>query len=715
MANKIKTPQPLGTTSPITLGEFSQNAMRAYGSYVLMDRAVADVRDGLKPVQRRILWSLQELKLEGKGFKKSAKVVGSTMGNYHPHGDASIYDTLVNLVADRYPLIEGHGNFGSATDPAAASRYTECRLTPLAEELFKDMDVGTFVPNYSGDKEEPLVLPSRLPVLLLNGSSGIGVALRTVIPPHNLRELLRVLVYFISKPEPRLDVICKHLHGPDYGHGVLLSSPEEVKELYDTGKGTLHYRCEYEFETTKKHGPTLVLRSLAPGFRLGPFLTKMKELAEAGLIEFCSDATSAEGTKVYIGFKDSLVLKERVLPELHTTQSYQFYVVKRDDESNLDESSLFSGGLLRLFQEFIDFRRNVETLRLARDLKVAKAHLHKTKAILAAIDNLPAVYAVLQESHLSVDTIRAKLAEVLCISEAQSQVILDMKVHQLARMNRQAQVDKIETIRTDIAQIKSDAADIDGVIVKHLKSLLHLSDARGTKLKADAPEPALHLEASDKFVISQSSKLLRLDKEPSRRYKFELLTKATANVTAVLATNEAKSLALSFFTEEPMPQTVVGLVSDNSNFLVALDSLGNFVTLNTSSKSSYNVIKGATELVAAVGVHSDGRVVFVSDKGKGKVVSGADLEGTRPFVKGKPPYTGHHTTRLYSLPPGSDLFDSKGRCLSDSSTFDSKGPCFVIGKSNFVSLVSEDKRDILDYKSTVALLKAGDLKECWTL
>ena len=720
---KVRKSPDIGATSPITLGEFSQQAMRTYGSFVLMDRAVADVRDGLKPVQRRILWAMHELKLSGKGFKKSAKIVGDTMGNYHPHGDSSIYETLVNLVGDRYPLIEGHGNFGSATDNAASMRYTEARLTPLAEELFRDIDVGAFVPNYSGDKQEPLVLPSRLPLLLLNGSSGIGVALRTIIPPHNLRELVKVLIYFIMRPAPSMDAIMKHLHGPDYGHGVLLSDAAEIQALYETGKGSLKFRCEYEFETNKKQGSTLVLKSLAPGFRLGPFLTKMRGLADAGLIEFCSDATSAKGICVYVGFKDATVLKDRVIPELHTTQSYQFYVVKRDDDSSMGEDTLFSGGLFRLFQEFADFRRTVEKARLERELKLAKLQLLRAKAILAAIENLAAVYAVLQESHPTLEAIRLRMAEALSISENQAQVVLDMKVHQLACMNQESQLSKIEEIRASIVTIRTDLNDIDGVIVRHLKTLAVFSDERGTKLAASVPSPLLHVEDSEKYVVSQGTKLLRMDKEPSRRHKFDFVARAVSTVTAILSNNEALSLSLSYLTEETVSHALVGLIPDSAILICAVDSHGKIVTLTPPTKTSYNVMRGATELVSAAGAVPGGRVAFIANTGRGRVLASESMDGSRAFVRGRKIYptddhgtSKDHLVRVVSLPPGAELFDSKGRCLtSDGEYFEGKGSIFAIGESNFVLVKSEDRRDIVNYDDAISLLRGGDMKECWIL
>lgn len=724
MKKKRTLPSSLGPISPITLGEFSQRAMHTYSTFVLMNRAVADARDGLKPVQRRILWAMHALKKQGPGFKKSAKIVGDTMGNFHPHGDKAIYDALVNMTGDRYPLVEGHGNFGSPTDNAASMRYTEARLTPLAEELFKDIDVATFVPNYSGDKEEPLVLPSRLPLVLLNGSSGIGVALRTSIPPHNLRELIKVLIYYITRENPSLDTVVKHLPGPDYGYGVLLSSADEVKSLYATGAGSLQFRCEYDFETNKT-GTVLVVKSLAPGFHMGNFLTKMRKLSEDGLIEFCSDATNAQGVRIYVGFKDATVIKDRVLPELHTTQSYQFYVVKRttDDDEQIGDQNLFSGGLFRLFQEFLDFRRGVEAARLQRDLKMSKASLLRAKAILSAIQNLDSVYEVLRETHLSLDAMRLRMAEVLSVSEKQAQIVLDMKVYQLARMNEQAQNDKIEEIRAEIERIKEELNNIDGVIVQHLKELARFSDERKTLLVADTTTPKLSVEESEKYVIVQGTKVSRQDKEPSRRHKFELVTKGTSSVVVVLANNEAKTLPLSFVTEESYSHTPVGLISDVATVIAAVDPHGMAVLITPPARPSFNVMRGATGLVSAVGVMPGGYLALVAASGRGRLLHVDSLEASRAFVRGKKlfPTSEYGTskdkvTHLYSLPPGAELFDSKGKCVTcdGNEYFEGKPDFFAIGEQNFV-LVKDDRRDIVSYDDAVSLLKNGVLKGCWIL
>lgn len=654
-------------------------------------------------------------------FLANGIVVHNCMGNYHPHGDSAIYQTMVNMVWDRYPLIEGHGNFGSPTDNAASMRYTEAKLSPLAAAMFEDIDVAELVSNYSDDRKEPLVLPSRLPLLLLNGSTGIGVGLRATIPPHNLRELVRCLIYFVRKDHPRLSTVMKNMPGPDYGHGVLLSSAEEVRSLYETGKGTLHFRCEYSYED----GPVLVVTSLSPGFNMSTFLSKMRKLSEEGLIEFCSDASSADGIRIYVGFKDPAVLKDRVLSELHTSQSYQFYVVKRDDETGLSKDTLFSDGLFRMFGEFINFRRGVEEARLRRNLLLAKAALLKAKAILTAVHQLDTVYRVLKEKHADLTSLRKTLAVSLDLSDKQAQVVLDMPVHRLARMNSDAQKEKIQSIKTTIDDIKADLGDIDGVVVNHLKNLLQFADARGTKLASEVEAPVLAVESTLTWVMAQGSKLTRLADEPSRRNKFDHVASGSSIITAVYANNNAEVLATSYLTEHSVSTPVVGLVSGEAQLIVALDDVGRVVVLKhpPGKKTTFNVMRDATKLVAAVGVYADGYLALVSAGGKGRVLHASDLKGTRAFVRGFKLYpTAEHgsrrlvVTQLFSLPYGAELYNSKGRCLSckDEEYFDARGSVFAIGERNFVS-VKTGKRDILDGDATINLLRCGELTGCWIL
>lgn len=713
---KVKRSLETGEITPISLADFSKDAMSTYGTYVLMDRAVADARDGLKPVQRRILWAMYELRV-WDSFKKSAKIVGDAMGNYHPHGNTAIYQTMVNMVWARYPLVEGYGNYGGPTDNAAADRYTEARLTPFAQHVFKDIDVAQMVKNYSGDRDEPLVLPSRIPLLLLNGSEGIGVGLRASIPPHNLRELIRALAYYMRKENPTVRGAMKHLQGPDYAQGLITSTTEEVESLYETGTGTLKYRCDYGLETDDNGKQLLVLKSLAPGFSLERFLEKMKKLSEDGLIDYCSDTSAGSQIRVLVAFRDGVVFRDRILPELNTTQTYSFYVVRRADDSALSNDSLFSGGLFKLFQEFLDFRREVERKRLKREMTLAKARLLKSKAILAAILNLDVVTDVLKNSRKydSTEQMRAILASSLNISDQQANVILEMKVQQLARRNERAQLEEIGNIESEIQQISTDLQDIDVVILKHLKEVASLSDERKMQF---ADVPSFEIEETEKWVISQGSKVSRLQGEVDRRNKFDFVTKARSSVTVVYVNNSAESLQTSYFSDHQGPKDIVGLVSDNATLVVAVDDTGKTVMIeHPPSKTSYNVMRGATQLVSATGLSAGDSLLLLTDENTGTILKFDALRGTRTFVKGtkifptKDMGSDAVVVRALRVPPHGGVYAADGSKLKGS--FEAEG-VVVLGQRNFVT-VKGGKKDILDLAASRTLLKNGELEAAWAL
>ena len=488
---KIKEDSPTvtGKITEAQLGPFATEQMQRYGSYVVMERAVADVRDGMKPVQRRILWSMHDLQLmPGTNFGKCAKVVGHVMGNFHAHSDQAIYGTLVNMVHDRYPLIEGHGNFGGPTDDYASFRYTESRLTTLALTLLKDKDVATYIPNYSGDRVEPLVLPSRAPMTLLNGSSGIGVGMSACIPPHNLREVVSALIFMVKNPDCRFSTLLHYIHGPDYNTGILTSSEDDVRSLYENGKGVLTYRCRYHYEDSDDGSTFLVLTQLAPNFNLIKFLERMKSLQDQNLINYCSDVSSSEGMRILISFSDVSALAERVIPELSTSINYQFYVVKRNESEKLSPETLLFCTLRDLLQEFIDFRKIIEELRLKNELVQETESLAKAEAILLGIQNVDKIYTVLQNRTLNkTDLITKELATVLQCTTEQAGIILQMKVLQLAKMNEEDQKAKIRDILETIGGINEDLQNIPKVIVKHLQELLAFADDRGTTLRDEVP------------------------------------------------------------------------------------------------------------------------------------------------------------------------------------------------------------------------------------
>ena len=764
------------------LGEYTTNAMRTYGSYVAMERAVADVRDGLKPVQRRIIWAMWEGKnFPGINFHKCAKIVGNVMGLYHPHGSSAIYGALVTMVHERYPLIEGHGNFGGPTDSPAAERYcvtgdtlvatesglypikdledkvgskalslkgryskivkwidsgvqesisietsmgrkltatpnhpilicvknnifewrqlqdlkvgdraccisyinsksyyagttpyildevisitpagmqhvydltventhafigngilchnTESRLTPFAMEVMKDQEVAPYVDNYSGDRKEPLVLTSRAPMILLNGSEGIGVALSACIPPHNLTEVIKALIFLVRNPTCRLDTILNHIQGPDYGTGVLVSSEEDVKALYETGKGTLSYRCKYHFE--EDDGTSLlVITDLAPCFNLGTFLTKMKNLQDQGLIDYCSNVSSSDGMKIIVGFSDPTVLMERVISELTVTESYQFYVVKRTDKELLNSETLFQCNLKDFLQHFIDFRRDVEKDRINLELRKENDKLVRATAILLGIQKLETLYPILHNNKTTnLEELGKGVANALGCSIEQAKIILELKLQQLSRMNEVDQEKKLKDINDEIGLLQADLGNIDEVIIKHFKELLQFET--GTRTEIRTKEPKLKFDTSDtiKWILSNGKKVTRLNEEPHKRFVYDHLTTCTKYVTVIFEDNSAHILWSSYFTEGKFKVNIVNVIGDNCEKLVVLDDKGLLVVIEQPQKKSvYQLIRGAVKIVGAVGLAKGESLILIDDKKNETVIPFSALVATRAFVYGK--------------------------------------------------------------------------------
>ena len=423
-----------------------------------------------------------------------------------------------------------------------------------------------------------------------------------------------------------------------------------------------------------------------------------------------------------MGFKDPLVINERVIPELYSSQSYQFYVTKRNEESLLDETTLFSGGLFRLFDEFLHFRSMVEKRRLKSEWAEAKKRLVKAQAILKAIDSLDKVYKVLKEKHTSLAEMRSRLAEELDLSEEAAQFVLDMKVHRLARMNADEQQSEIDGINDQMRKIKADAADIKGVILRHLKALLEYDDERGMVADYLTPTkpPSLKVgSAPTKYVLRQGTKITRFDEAPSRRRSnIDDLVYDTASVTVVCRDNSAEQLQLSYFSEHAASQDVVGLIPGGCDIVVALDKRSYVVALDHSiKKTKFDVMRDAVELVSAVGVKSDGWLAILNEeKGKGWLLRASDLSVRKTtFSRGTGKYKG--ATKLIRLSEGEELYEQgSGRCItcSEPGTFTFKDKVVALGLRNHV-IDTSGKAHHLSGDEALALLVKAELAHSWTL
>jgi DNA gyrase subunit A len=447
-----------------------------YAMSVIVARALPDVRDGLKPVHRRILYTMGEMGLSGtSAYRKCAAIVGEVMGKYHPHGDVALYDALVRLAQDfsmRYPLVDGQGNFGSVDgDGAAAMRYTEARLTPIAAEMLADIDKETvdFIPNYDGTQQEPSVLPAKLPNLLINGSSGIAVGMATNIPPHHLGEICDATVALVDDPELTSDELCTYVLGPDFPTGGTLyryetrrnaftgeqETVDAIHEMYAHGRGRVSVRAQVAFEETRSGKTAIVVTELPYQVNKAALMEKIAELVNGKRIEGIADLrdeSDRDGMRIYIELKKD-ANPHKVLNNLfkHTAMSSAF---------NLNMLALVDGQpqtlpLKGVLQHYIDYRREVIRRRTEFDLGKARARAHILEGLKIALDNLDAVIKMIRES-ADVDTARSNLMSRFDLSELQAQAILDMRLARLAALERQ----KIEEEYLAVIQLIAELEDI---------------------------------------------------------------------------------------------------------------------------------------------------------------------------------------------------------------------------------------------------------------
>src|SRR5262245_2745589 len=458
---------------------------------VIISRALPDVRDGLKPVHRRILYAMQqEGLLSTRGYSKAAGVVGEVLKHYHPHGDSAVYDSMVRMAQDfslRYPLIDGQGNFGSIDgDPAAAYRYTEARLTRLAEEMLRDIDRETvdFVPNFDGGMMEPIVLPSRFPNLLANGSSGIAVGMATNVPPHNLRELIDALTLVVHNPGCSLDDLLEKMPGPDFPTGAIICGRDGIRAAYATGRGLLTVRARAEIESSKR-GDRIVVTEIPFMVNKASMQERIAELAREGKIDGVGDLrdeTNREGMRIVIE------LKKDAPPDVVLNQLYKQTPMQSTFGVNL--LALVNGrpqtlSIKEALQQFIDFRREVVVRRATYDLAQAEAPAHLLEGFVIALDHLDEVIAVIRAAE-DTNAARTALMGRFSLSERQANAILEMRLRSLTAMERQRVIDELTEVRAKIDELKALLASdekIREVVVDELAEIREqYGDDRRTEL-----------------------------------------------------------------------------------------------------------------------------------------------------------------------------------------------------------------------------------------
>ena len=433
-----------------------------YAMSVIVGRALPDVRDGLKPVHRRILYGMNEMGLaSNRAYRKSAKIVGEIMGNYHPHGDSAIYDTLVRMAQDfnmRYTLVDGQGNYGSVDgDPPAAMRYTEARLTKLAEEMLIDIDKETvdFGPTYDESSTEPLVLPSKVPNLLINGAGGIAVGYATNIPTHNLGEVIEALLAFLDRPDMTIDDLMEIIPGPDFPTAGFIHGTQGIKEAYHTGRGLLTVRAKAEIETDERTDRSqIIVTELPYQVNKAKLLEKIAELIHDKRIEGISDLrdeSDREGMRIVVELKKNDI-PAIVLNQLykHTQMQTTFGVIMLALVHNQPEVL----NLKEILHHFIEHRREVILRRTAYELRKAEERAHILEGLTIALTNLDDVIALIRGA-AAPDVARQGLVTQFSLSEIQANAILDMRLQRLTQLEQDKLAQEYEEVKSRIIQLKS--------------------------------------------------------------------------------------------------------------------------------------------------------------------------------------------------------------------------------------------------------------------
>ena len=474
-----------------------------YAMSVIVSRALPDVRDGLKPVHRRILYAMYEDNLTAdKPYRKSATTVGNVLGRYHPHGDASVYDALVRLAQDfslRYPLVDGHGNFGSVDgDPPAAYRYTEARMAKLAANMLSDIEKDTvdFVPNYDDKMKEPFVLPSRFPNLLVNGSSGIAVGMATNIPPHNLREVCQAICYVIDNPEATLEDICRFIKGPDFPTGGIIMGRAGIRAAYATGRGRIIVRCRAEIEEHSQGRFRIVITELPYMVNKARLIENIADLHKERRVEGITDLRDESDRD---GMRIVIELRRDANPQVVLNQLYQytqmqetFSVINLALVHNQSQPRVLT--LREMLDEYIRFQYEVVERRTRYDLRRAQERAHILEGLKIACENIDEVIRIIRQSY---DDAKVRLMERFDLSEVQAQAILDMRLGRLQGLEVEKIENELDALHKKIAEYEDILAHAEKIYAIVKQELTEICDKFGDERRTEISMVENELDIED--------------------------------------------------------------------------------------------------------------------------------------------------------------------------------------------------------------------------
>ena len=492
-----------GALKPIEMSQEMKASFLEYSMSVIVARALPDVRDGLKPVHRRILYAMNEAGITpNRPHKKSAWTVGEVMGKYHPHGDAAIYDSMVRMAQDfsmRLPLVDGHGNFGSIDgDPPAAMRYTESRLTRAAEQMLRDLDKETvdLQPNYDESLTEPSVLPARFPNLLVNGSSGIAVGMATNVPPHNLKEVVDATCLMIDNPDVTTDELMKVLPGPDFPTGGIIMGSEGIREAYETGRGSITIRSKVHVEQVKNGRQRLVVTEIPYQVNKGLLQEKIAQAVNEKKIEGISDMRDESNRK---GMRIVIDLKQGAVPEVVLNNLYK--KTQLQSSFGIIDIALVDGvprtlSLREMLHYYIEHQVQVITRRSEFDLRKAKKELHLLEGLLIAVDNIDEIVHIIRSSYDDAEA-KARMNERFGIDDVQGEHILQMRLRRLTGLAREKLVEDIEKLKALIADLEDLLAHEERKLEVIKTEMREIAERFGNKRRTEIAGAAVDLDVED--------------------------------------------------------------------------------------------------------------------------------------------------------------------------------------------------------------------------
>ena len=521
-----------GRIVPVNLEHEMKNSYIDYAMSVIVARALPDVRDGLKPVHRRILYAMQGSGMtSSKPYKKSARIVGEVLGKYHPHGDSSVYNAIVRMAQDfsmRYMLADGHGNFGSVDgDAAAAMRYTEVRMSKIAELMLRDIEKETvdFTDNYDGSEKEPTVLPAKFPQLLVNGTAGIAVGMATNIPPHNMVEIINGTLMLIDHPETSVDELMGVIKGPDFPTAGLILGTDEIRKAYTTGRGVIKMRARAHIETMSSGKPRIIVTELPYQVNKARLIEKIAELVRDKQIDGITDLRDESDRS---GMRIVIELRRDSAPNIILNQLYKH--TQLQDSFGVIMLALVDGeprimNLRQMLGHYISHQEQVITRRTQYELAKAEARAHILEGLTIALDHLDAVITTIRESRTA-DIARAALMESFHLTEKQAQAILDLRLQRLTGLEREKIEEEYQEVLRTIEELKGILADrqkVRGIIKEELTEIRDkYGDARRTEITFDASDMnIIDLIAEEDVVVTltMSNYIKRIPLDTYRRQK----------------------------------------------------------------------------------------------------------------------------------------------------------------------------------------------------